>query len=392
MSRRRPLSVDPRSRRAAGPRRPRTAVPRSRRGRWSTGAARALESVRLEAVETVPPRSREVDLSVDLVPVAGLVLANPILVASGTFGYGVEYGDVVDVQRLGAICCKGTTLKPRIGNPTPRVTETPGGMLELDRPAEPGRGRGHREVRAALAGVAGAGDRQRRRRVGRGLRRGRPTARRRARRRRDRAEHLVPERRQGRPPVRDRRVGGRRGHGGRPPGDGPAAAREALAERGRRATDREGDRGGRRRRADRGQHAVGDRRRSVASPAVPRQHVRRGVGAGDQADRPAGRLRGRAGRVDPDRRDRRRRGARRRAGLPRRRRGRGPGGHGDLRRPDAAGAADRRAGGRVPAPRPRVLPAAHRDGAAGPDRRARRRRESNTGPETAGRLGAATTP
>jgi dihydroorotate dehydrogenase (NAD+) catalytic subunit len=69
----------------------------------------------------------DVDLSVDLG--RGLVLANPILVASGTFGYGVEYGDVVDVDRLGAICCKGTTLKPRIGNVTPRVTETPGGML-----------------------------------------------------------------------------------------------------------------------------------------------------------------------------------------------------------------------------------------------------------------------
>jgi dihydroorotate dehydrogenase (NAD+) catalytic subunit len=68
-----------------------------------------------------------VDLSVDLG--RGLRLANPILVASGTFGYGVEYGDVVDVQRLGAICCKGTTLRPRVGNPTPRVTETPGGML-----------------------------------------------------------------------------------------------------------------------------------------------------------------------------------------------------------------------------------------------------------------------
>jgi dihydroorotate dehydrogenase (NAD+) catalytic subunit len=68
-----------------------------------------------------------VDMSVDLG--RGLVLANPILVASGTFGYGVEYGDVVDIGRLGAICCKGTTLRPRIGNPTPRVTETPGGML-----------------------------------------------------------------------------------------------------------------------------------------------------------------------------------------------------------------------------------------------------------------------
>jgi dihydroorotate dehydrogenase (NAD+) catalytic subunit len=68
-----------------------------------------------------------VDLSVDLG--RGLVLPNPILVASGTFGYGVEYGEVVDVDRLGAICCKGTTLRARIGNPTPRVTETPGGML-----------------------------------------------------------------------------------------------------------------------------------------------------------------------------------------------------------------------------------------------------------------------
>jgi dihydroorotate dehydrogenase (NAD+) catalytic subunit len=88
----------------------------------------ALTPARHEAPSR-PASSRaiEVDLSVDLGH--GLVLPNPILVASGTFGYGVEYGDVVDVQRLGAICCKGTTLKPRIGNPTPRVTETPGGML-----------------------------------------------------------------------------------------------------------------------------------------------------------------------------------------------------------------------------------------------------------------------
>jgi dihydroorotate dehydrogenase (NAD+) catalytic subunit len=68
-----------------------------------------------------------IDLSVDLG--RGLVLDNPVMVASGTFGYGVEYGDVVDVQRLGAICCKGTTLRPRVGNAPPRVTETPAGML-----------------------------------------------------------------------------------------------------------------------------------------------------------------------------------------------------------------------------------------------------------------------
>ncbi len=84
-------------------------------------------SSRAAAPAEPQPTSAPVDLSVDLG--RGLRLENPILVASGTFGYGVEYGDVVEVQRLGAICCKGTTLRPRIGNPTPRVTETPGGML-----------------------------------------------------------------------------------------------------------------------------------------------------------------------------------------------------------------------------------------------------------------------
>ena len=79
------------------------------------------------APDYLDARSIGVDLTVDIG--RGLVLPNPILVASGTFGYGIEYGDVVDVNRLGGICCKGTTLRPRIGNPTPRVTETPGGML-----------------------------------------------------------------------------------------------------------------------------------------------------------------------------------------------------------------------------------------------------------------------
>jgi dihydroorotate dehydrogenase (NAD+) catalytic subunit len=76
------------------------------------------------AVSSIAER---VDLAVDLG--RGLVLRNPLMVASGTFGYGVEYGDVVDVDRLGAICSKGTTLAPRVGNPPPRVTETPAGML-----------------------------------------------------------------------------------------------------------------------------------------------------------------------------------------------------------------------------------------------------------------------
>ncbi len=73
----------------------------------------------------------DVDLSIDLAPQrpGALVLRNPLLVASGTFGYGIEYSEVVDIDRLGAICCKGTTLKARAGNPPPRVTETPAGML-----------------------------------------------------------------------------------------------------------------------------------------------------------------------------------------------------------------------------------------------------------------------
>jgi dihydroorotate dehydrogenase (NAD+) catalytic subunit len=94
-------------------------------GRGASSAAIRPSTGRAEP--PAPIAAGDVDLSVALG--RGLVLPNPILVASGTFGYGVEYGDVVDVDRLGAICCKGTTLKPRVGNPTPRVTETPAGML-----------------------------------------------------------------------------------------------------------------------------------------------------------------------------------------------------------------------------------------------------------------------
>jgi dihydroorotate dehydrogenase (NAD+) catalytic subunit len=97
-------------------------------GSGSTAApARPRTAPRVTPLAAEPVGGSTVDLSVDLG--RGLVLPNPILVASGTFGYGIEYGDVVEVDRLGAICCKGTTLKPRIGNVPPRVTETPGGML-----------------------------------------------------------------------------------------------------------------------------------------------------------------------------------------------------------------------------------------------------------------------
>ncbi len=67
-----------------------------------------------------------VDLSVTLGP---LSLANPVMVASGTFGYGQEFADLIDLNRLGAIMVKGTTLRPRLGNPMPRMVETASGCL-----------------------------------------------------------------------------------------------------------------------------------------------------------------------------------------------------------------------------------------------------------------------
>ena len=71
------------------------------------------------------------NLSIQLAPKNqhGLLLTNPVMTASGTFGYGTEYNHIFDIQKLGAIVCKGTTLEPREGNPQPRLAETPSGLL-----------------------------------------------------------------------------------------------------------------------------------------------------------------------------------------------------------------------------------------------------------------------
>ncbi len=66
------------------------------------------------------------DLSVDL---GGIILKNPVVAASGTFGYGHEYEGFINPAELGAISVKGTTMEPRAGNPPPRIYETPSGML-----------------------------------------------------------------------------------------------------------------------------------------------------------------------------------------------------------------------------------------------------------------------
>jgi dihydroorotate dehydrogenase (NAD+) catalytic subunit len=63
------------------------------------------------------------------VNIGKLKLKNPVMTASGTFGYGEEYADYVDLNKLGAIVVKGLSLNPRLGNPPPRIMETTGGML-----------------------------------------------------------------------------------------------------------------------------------------------------------------------------------------------------------------------------------------------------------------------
>ena len=67
-----------------------------------------------------------VDTKVDL---CGITLDNPVIAASGTFGYGLEFAELYDINCLGSFSFKGTTLEPRYGNDTPRIAECPSGML-----------------------------------------------------------------------------------------------------------------------------------------------------------------------------------------------------------------------------------------------------------------------
>jgi dihydroorotate dehydrogenase (NAD+) catalytic subunit len=63
------------------------------------------------------------------VEIAGIKLRNPVMTASGTFGYGEEFADYMDLESIGAMITKGLSLQPKAGNNTPRIVETPGGML-----------------------------------------------------------------------------------------------------------------------------------------------------------------------------------------------------------------------------------------------------------------------
>jgi dihydroorotate dehydrogenase (NAD+) catalytic subunit len=66
------------------------------------------------------------DMSVEI---AGIKMRNPVMTASGTFGYGQEFADYMDLESIGAMITKGLSLRPKAGNNTPRIVETPGGML-----------------------------------------------------------------------------------------------------------------------------------------------------------------------------------------------------------------------------------------------------------------------
>ncbi|HEY1273132.1 MAG TPA: dihydroorotate dehydrogenase, partial [Terriglobales bacterium] len=75
---------------------------------------------------TPNPNIAKPDLAVRL---AGMEFKNPVIAASGTFGYGIEFDDVVELDKLGGLVVKGLSKEPMTGNPPPRLYETPAGML-----------------------------------------------------------------------------------------------------------------------------------------------------------------------------------------------------------------------------------------------------------------------
>jgi dihydroorotate dehydrogenase (NAD+) catalytic subunit len=127
------------SKRGSGPRRIKPAIasnsgrlgdtagrPRPEASGRGPGPGRAANAASARP-PTVPPQDRPVELGVEIG--RGLRLQNPLIAAAGTFGYGVEQAALFDVNRLGAIFTRGTTLRGRTGNGSPRIVASPGGLL-----------------------------------------------------------------------------------------------------------------------------------------------------------------------------------------------------------------------------------------------------------------------
>jgi dihydroorotate dehydrogenase (NAD+) catalytic subunit len=94
-------------------------------------------------------------MKVDMrVNIAGVTFKNPVITASGCYGFGGDYTDFYPLSRLGGVCLKGTTLEPRQGNPPPRIAETPMGMLNSVGLQNPG---GHAFVTEELPRLTGCG-------------------------------------------------------------------------------------------------------------------------------------------------------------------------------------------------------------------------------------------
>ena len=226
----------------------------------------------------------------------GLVLDNPVIVASGPFGYGVEVADAVDLARLGGIVTRSTTLKPRSGHPAPRMADVPAGVLLGMGLQNPGIDAVLERYAHDLGEVAGAGDREPGRRVGVGRRgrgappRGCPG------RGRHRAQPVVrptgPAAGHRSGSTRRRRVAG----AGRPPRHRPPAHRQAHRGRARTCARSPGP--------WRTPARTPSRRstRCPASPSAPTAPAPRSAAATAACraraspDRPARRVRGRPGR------------------------------------------------------------------------------------------------
>lgn len=80
-------------------------------------------------LEKLQPSTNTNSLNRLEIEIAGIKFQNPVLTASGTFGYGLDFADLIDLNRLGGFCSKGLSPKPMKGNPPPRIVETHGGML-----------------------------------------------------------------------------------------------------------------------------------------------------------------------------------------------------------------------------------------------------------------------
>ncbi len=112
------------------------APPRGAAGPPGPSSADASTARGTSAPSLDPLGGRPVELAVDLG--RGLVLPNPVIAASGPFGYGVEVADLVDLPRLGGLVTRSTSLKPRGGHPGPRMAEIPAGLLLGVGPQNPG--------------------------------------------------------------------------------------------------------------------------------------------------------------------------------------------------------------------------------------------------------------